>query len=133
MRGLSEVRARKHLCVPKLPPLRKKCVCTGKKKKKVVIIARSERSERTANLILSRGGVDSKIIGVWIAVGTIRNISGFTIGVVLLCRTSPYATASVRGEMVSHMREMFIGIGFWGLDRTRCHSGHFRLLRVTRV
>ena len=52
------------------------------------------------------------------------------IGVVLLFRTSPYAIASFSGKMVSHMREMFIGIGFWGLDRTRRHSGHFRLLRT---
>ena len=30
--------------------------------------------------------------------------------------------------MVSHMREMLIGVGFWGLDRTRRHwdiSGYY--------
>ena len=90
-------------------------------------IARIERSERRASLILSRGRVHSKIIGVWIAVGTIRNVSALRSCVLLLFCTSLYAMESVSGKMVLHMREMFTGLDFGNFG---LHSAPFGTIPV---
>ena len=65
-----------------------------------LFIARSERSERRASLILRRGELISRFLGF--------GSHSERFGIRFRSRVFFYAMALVSGYMVSHMREMFI-------------------------